>query len=561
MKAIAVVLLLLGAAMLVHGQPSIALTANMFLTTAYEWSVTKTGPDTSISIQQGSAGTASYTVAFTRTATDIPVYTVQGQVTVTNPNSIQLQLSQIQVQAQYPAAAAGPINSSVSCPQYETLDSMLLVDPAVPGSGYGTFVCNYTVLLPSADEGYVVATAIQTPSTDEFGDPAMPLVSKPTGFAVGQIGGDQPVLTLGECATVNDTFDPLSFQHLRTPQTISGTKPPDSNKQPDKICSSSSYSYTIQWTVTDTSSCGDYIVSSTAVVAPIDSSQGPQSATAYLEVNACNYAEQGVPAPVADQPVADDDTPQLTLSISGITGGSSSFSWGAANQLMSPSSLTISKGGSVEVTYTTSFTRSQNTQPAPYTITGALTVTNPTAETMELTEVEVSYSSSDGQQQQVDTAASCQTSVGGSVIVNPGAYVICIFTVIYNSQENGYVWASAVTANGLNSQSEQVPVILSDAGTVTPGAVAGCATAQQSFQSGSPGLVLPASFTSDSQVPPSSSSPQQLCDSAIYTYTAVFGPFTACGKMQAVNVASVNPTGGQQSTQSAAITVAFTVLC
>lgn len=34
-----------------------------------------------------------------------------------------------------------------------------------------------------------------------------------------------------------------------------------------------------------------------------------------------------------------------------------------------------------------------------------------------------------------------------------------------------------------------------------------------------------------------------------------------CCYKQAVNVASVNPTGGQQSTQSAAITVAFTVLC
>jgi hypothetical protein len=32
-------------------------------------------------------------------------------------------------------------------------------------------------------------------------------------------------------------------------------------------------------------------------------------------------------------------------------------------------------------------------------------------------------------------------------------------------------------------------------------------------------------------------------------------------QMQAVNVASINPTGGQQSTQSAAITVYFTVLC
>jgi hypothetical protein len=62
----------------VQGQPSIALTANMFLTTAYEWSVSKTGPDTSISIQQGSSGTASYTVAFTRTSTDIPTYTVSS---------------------------------------------------------------------------------------------------------------------------------------------------------------------------------------------------------------------------------------------------------------------------------------------------------------------------------------------------------------------------------------------------------------------------------------------------------------------------------------------------
>jgi hypothetical protein len=151
---------------------------------------------------------------------------------------------------------------------------------------------------------------------------------------------------------------------------------------------------------------------------------------------------------------------------------------------------------------------------------------------MELTEVEVSYSSSDDQANQVDTAASCQTSVGGSVVVSPGSYVICTFNIIYNSQDNGYVWASAVTADGLTSQSDQVPVVLSDAGTVTPGAVAGCAMAQQGFQSGSPGLVLPASLTPDSQVPPSSSNPQQLCDSAIYTYTAVFGPFNTCGKMQ-----------------------------
>jgi hypothetical protein len=52
----------------------------MYMTTSYEWSVTKTSPDTSISIQQGSSGTASYTVAFTRTSTDIPTYTVSSNL-------------------------------------------------------------------------------------------------------------------------------------------------------------------------------------------------------------------------------------------------------------------------------------------------------------------------------------------------------------------------------------------------------------------------------------------------------------------------------------------------
>jgi hypothetical protein len=236
---------------------------------------------------------------------------VQGQVTITNPFSIQLQFAQIQVQAQYPAGAAGPINGSVTCPQYETLDTTLIVDPGVPGSGYGTLVCNYTVLLPSSDEGYVIATAIPASATDEFGSPVAPLVSQPAGFAVGQIGGDQPTLVFGECAAVNDTFDQVSLQRLGLPETIAGTKPPADPEQPDQICSTTSYSYTIQWTIAKASSCGDYLVSSTAVVAPIDSNQGPQSATAYLEVDACNSAEQAVPAPDTDQPVSDNATPQV----------------------------------------------------------------------------------------------------------------------------------------------------------------------------------------------------------------------------------------------------------
>lgn len=50
----------------------------MLQTNTYEWSVSKTSSDESISVQNGTSGTAVYTVMFTQTGDNIPTYTVSS---------------------------------------------------------------------------------------------------------------------------------------------------------------------------------------------------------------------------------------------------------------------------------------------------------------------------------------------------------------------------------------------------------------------------------------------------------------------------------------------------
>lgn len=218
---------------------------------------------------------------------------------------------------------------------------------------------------------------------------------------------------------------------------------------------------------------------------------------------------------------------QVDLSIISQTGGGTSYTWGVSNSALIQN-VQLPVNSTTQVTFATAFTRSSNSQPAAVTISGAIVVSNPTDEDMELSEVEVSYLAADSNQQ-VDTPASCQTSVAGSVLLGAQDSVTCLFTVTYNSQQTGSIWASVVTADGVTGQSDQLPVNPTDPSSITP--VASCATVSVSFATGSVGLVSPSSFTDGSQVPPSSSGPGQICDTQTYTYTAVFGPFTTCGKM------------------------------
>lgn len=219
---------------------------------------------------------------------------------------------------------------------------------------------------------------------------------------------------------------------------------------------------------------------------------------------------------------------QLAVSITSITGGGSAYQWGLANTVLPPNSIQLAKGATAEVTFTTAFTQIPSTGKAPLTIEGAIVVTNPTAEPMELTEIEVSYLSDDAQQQ-LDTPASCPTTVGGTVLIDASSTLTCTFVVTYNSQQMGSLWASAVTAAGLRQAAPQVPI---ETVGMTVTNWAKCATVGQSFQSGEQGFVAPASFTTDSQLPPVSGTSQQICNSDIYTYTAVFGPMDTCGKLQ-----------------------------
>lgn len=178
------------------------------------------------------------------------------------------------------------------------------MNPAVPGSAASTLVCNYTAQLPSNDQGYVIAQA-----TSNTG--ASALISQPSAFAIDPNDPTMPTMSIGQCAQVNDTFDPLSYQALGAPKIIQGTKPPRDAQNPDLICATKTYTYTAQFTAASQSACGSYIVSNTAVVNPVGGTQEVQSATVYMEVDACNSPEVAVPSDVDDSPVSDSTAPQV----------------------------------------------------------------------------------------------------------------------------------------------------------------------------------------------------------------------------------------------------------
>jgi hypothetical protein len=63
--------------------------------------------------------------------------------------------------------------------------------------------------------------------------------------------------------------------------------------------------------VSSAAACGSFIVSSTAVVNPINSNQPTQSTTAYLEINACNSAQVAIPPTMQAAAVAAASAPEV----------------------------------------------------------------------------------------------------------------------------------------------------------------------------------------------------------------------------------------------------------
>jgi hypothetical protein len=233
--------------------------------------------------------------------------------------------------------------------------------------------------------------------------------------------------------------------------------------------------------------------------------------------------------------------------------------WGVATSADDPG-LQARRGGSVSTTLMTSFTRMPAaTQPAPFTLSGAVVVTNPTSEAIELNEVEVSWVT--GSSPQMDVAATCPTSVGTSVMLQANSQLTCYFSLTYTGAAPASIWASTVAASGQVGMSDAVPFDPSaPGGNVTD--TGACATLAAGFAAtGAPGALTPASYAAGGNLPPSLNSPATFCGSQTFVYTANFGPLSACGSMQATSTATANPVGGPQSTQSAQVAVNIAVLC
>ena len=157
-------------------------------------------------------------------------------------------------------------------------------------SASGLLSCSFTAQLPSPDQGYVIAQAKRL-------NGAPPLTSAQVGFAINTAAPNVPGQSPGRCALVNDTFDPLSYQKLGPPKIMSGKKPPRAGEAPEQICTTTSYVYTAAWTASSAAACGIFVIANTAAVDPIGAQQPTQATTTYVEINACNSAQQALPPP------------------------------------------------------------------------------------------------------------------------------------------------------------------------------------------------------------------------------------------------------------------------
>lgn len=228
---------------------------------------------------------------------------VQGQAVLSNPAGAgQLQVAEVEVQVQFSQApGSGPVTASVSCPAADTVGGVLLVNAGAQ------LACNYTAPLPSISSSagpFVIAQA-------NLYSAGAPIVSAPRSLSAAGAAAAQLPAAIGQCALVTDTFDPLTYQALGPPTILQGRKPPRASEAPAKICASTNFTYTIQWSVGAASACGDYVVASTAAVNPVGGQQPTASTTNYLEINACNSAEMAVPPPVEAAADADSSAPQV----------------------------------------------------------------------------------------------------------------------------------------------------------------------------------------------------------------------------------------------------------
>jgi hypothetical protein len=154
----------------------------------YSWAIAKSVNPTTIDMFRGDSRVATYTVTATRTTQD-NLYSVSGNITVSNPSTIALEVTSLT------DALDGPIAGTVACVGGNPTAGA----PKTIAAG-GTLVCPYTATVPNSDSRTNTATAIgripSTANTKSF-----------SGTAAVNFAGVTPSVTGYASVTVNDAYN------------------------------------------------------------------------------------------------------------------------------------------------------------------------------------------------------------------------------------------------------------------------------------------------------------------------------------------------------------------
>lgn len=167
---------------------SVTKTAVPAFSRNYSWAIAKSVNPTAIDMFRGDSRVASYTVTATRTTQD-NLYSVSGNITVSNPSTIALEVTSLS------DALDGPIVGTVNCSGGNPTSGA----PKTIAAG-GTLVCPYTATVPNGDSRTNTATSIgripSTTNTKSF-----------SGTAAVNFSGVTPSVTGYASVTVNDAYN------------------------------------------------------------------------------------------------------------------------------------------------------------------------------------------------------------------------------------------------------------------------------------------------------------------------------------------------------------------
>eukprot|EP00775_Hariotina_reticulata_P002126 gene2126-2445_t len=464
---------------------------------SYQWTVTlSNNAIDAITVPYSGTQTVTYTVTAQRAAPLSAANTVSGQITLSNPNPTPVAVTAVTasaVGADTPAAADCAGQTSVAA--------------------QGTITCSFKLGLTSTASGQVTATVVSSAGTSTSPQPAS------FGLAAGNAADGQG--QLGACAVITDSFQrPNAI--LDGALVLTGNRPADGT--PIQVCEDTTYTFTAVFGPFKATDCNQYPVPVTATVTP---QNGPQALTPAVATNVLQMTIDNCPGAVLS---ATDVTAVVNpLSVSATT----TYEWVATTSaVVFNVNLPYTETG--EVQFNVSYDKVLRVSN---TLTGTVTVSNPTEDIVSIKSVTVEPELAVGALSSIpEVEASCKDTT-----LSPKESTTCSYRATSQATGRGQITATVTLTDGSGTTSAPTPFNLR---TPTRAAPAGADVCIEVIG----GLMLSTALIQPGAAKAQPADIFQTCEPGSKLYTQPVGPFqeNMCGKYTMASISRIRPLNGTQ---------------